>query len=76
MIKYCNILYNDYDHSCPTPHAIHIYKYITSNHPDKGIRELGLPALRGSIIFQLLDEKLSNGSETVTHTINVSALDA
>lgn len=35
-----------------------------------------LPGLKGSVVFQLLDKKLSYGSETVTHTINVSALDA
>lgn len=40
------------------------------------MRTLVLPAVRGSVIFQLLNEKFSYGSETVTHTINVSALDA
>ena len=37
---------------------------------------LNLPALRGRLIFQLLDKKLSYGCETVTHTVDVSALDA
>lgn len=36
---------------------------------------LNLPALGGRLIFQLSDKKLGYGCETVTHTVDVSALD-